>query len=256
MAQNVKLLISILVAMLSGAVFARGELEVGGIYYDLSDDLADTSGVYARGRFGPYGPNLWRAELVQLDRFDDDGLFGAIANVHQFNDEWFSDISIGSSAGGFFWPELRIDATINKRWLEGRNLVTAVGITYFDAKDIHTDVGLRFESTYYTDTPWIFQGGIQYNESDPGSVGSVSGYGAVSHSEFGNRELTFRLGGGEQAYQPFENNNFQVDINFLSLRFIAKQWIGAKWGINVVADSYHSSTYDQHGIEVGLFKVF
>ncbi|MGR8948920.1 MAG: YaiO family outer membrane beta-barrel protein [Gammaproteobacteria bacterium] len=251
-----KSIVFILLTTVSALAEARGEFEAGGVYFDLSDDFADTTGVYARARVGPYGANVWRAELVQLDRFDDDGTYAAIANVHQFNDEWFSDISVGSSAGGFFWPELRIDATINKRWLPQLNLITSVGVTYFDAKDIHSDIGLRLESTYYTQTPWIFQGGIQYNESDPGSVGSVSGYGAVTHSVVGTRELTFRLGGGEQAYQPFENNNFQVDINFLSLRFVAKQWIGDNWGINFVADSYHSTTYDQHGIEVGLFKVF
>ena len=250
--------ISLLLLLLLFAldVHAQGEFELGGIYYDLSDNFADTSGVYARGRLGPYGPNEWRAELVQLDRFDDDGLFAAVGNIHQFNEEWFSDIAIGSSSGGFFFPELRIDATLNKRWLEGLNLVTSVGVTYFDAKDIHTDTGYRLETTYYSPTPWRFQAGIQYNESEPGSVGSVSGFGAVSHSIVGERELTFRLGGGEQAYQAFENDSFQVDVNFLSLRFVARQWVGANWGINFVADSYHSTTFDQHGVEVGLFKVF
>lgn len=251
-----KFVLLFLLVITNVCAFAQGEFETGGIYYDLSEDFADTTGVYARARIGPYGPDVWRAELVQLDRFDDDGVYGAIGNVHQFNEEWFSDLSVGSSAGGFFWPELRIDASINKRWLPKLNLITSVGITYFDAKDIHSDVGYRIESTYYTESPWVFQGGIQYNESDPGSVGSVSGYGAVSHFTSGNRELTFRLGGGEQAYQPFADNNFQVDINFLSLRFVAKQWIGQKWGVNFVADSYHSTTYDQHGIEIGLFKVF
>ena len=137
--------ISLLLLLLLFAlgVHAHGEFELGGIYYDLSDNFADTSGVYARGRLGPYGPNEWRAELVQLDRFDDDGLFAAVGNIHQFNEEWFSDIAIGSSSGGFFFPELRIDATLNKRWLEGLNLVTSVGVTYFDAKDIHTDTGYR-----------------------------------------------------------------------------------------------------------------
>ena len=235
---------------------ARGEFDIGGIYYGLSDDFADTTGIYARGRLGPYGPDEWRAEVVQLDRFDDDGVYAAIGNIHQFSDEWFTDISIGSSSGGFFWPELRIDASINKRWLAGLNLVTTLGVTYFDAKDIHTDTGYRAEATYYSDTPWRVQAGVQYNESEPGSVGSMSGYGALSHAVTGERELTFRVGGGEQAYQAFENNSFQVDVNFLSLRFVARQWVGENWGINFVADSYHSSTFDQHGVEVGLFKVF
>ena len=107
--------ISLLLLLLLFAldVHAQGEFELGGIYYDLSDDFADTSGVYARGRLGPYGPNEWRAELVQLDRFDDDGIFAAVGNIHQFNEEWFSDIAIDSSHG-------RINSSSSRqywRWL-------------------------------------------------------------------------------------------------------------------------------------------
>ena len=136
------------------------------------------------------------------------------------------------------------------------NLVTTVGITYFDAKDIHSDTGLTAEAIYYSAAHWIVQGGTTYNLSHPGAVGSSSGYIALSHAVNGERIVSVRVGGGEQAYQPFADNRFNVGITFGTLRVSCKQWIGRHWGVNVVADGYWSSTYDQHGLEVGLFQEF
>lgn len=233
-----------------------GELEAGGIYYKLNDGFADTHGAYVRGRLDASAANQWRAEAVELSRFGEDGFYAAVGNVHQFDADWFSSLTIGSSSGGFYWPEIRTDASLSRRWLAGRNLVTTVGITYFDAKDIHSDTGFNFEAVWYSASRWIVQGGTTYNVSHPGSVGSVSGYVALSHAENGKRIVTARLGGGEQAYQPFADNRFNVGITFGQMRLSCKQWLGKHWGVNVAADSYLSSTYDQHGVEVGLFQEF
>ena len=233
-----------------------GELEAGAIYYNLNDGFADTHGAYVRGRLDASAANQWRAEAVELSRFGEDGFYGALGNVHQFDADWFSSLTVGSSSGGFYWPEIRTDASLSRRWLAGRNLITTVGITYFDAKDIHSDTGFNFEAVWYSASRWVVQGGTTYNVSHPGAVGSVSGYVAVSHAENGKRIATARLGGGEQAYQPFADNRFNVGITFGQVRLSCKQWIGKHWGVNVAADSYLSSTYDQHGVEVGLFQEF
>ena len=233
-----------------------GELEAGGIYYNINEGFGDASGAYVRGRLDTSAANRWRAEAVELKRFDDAGFYGAVGNIHQFDANWFSSLTIGSSAGGFYWPRLRTDTSLSRRWLAGRNLVTTFGVTYFDAKDIHSDVGFNVEAVYYTATPWIVQGGTTYNISHPGAVGSTSAYVALSHAVNGERIVTARLGGGEQAYQPFADDSFKVGISFGTLRLSCKQWIGKHWGVNVIADSYLSSTYDQHGMEVGLFQEF
>ena len=233
-----------------------GELEAGGIYYKLSEGFGTTRGAYVRGRLDTGAADQWRAEATELKRFGDDGFYGALGNVHQFDADWFSSLTLGSSAGGFYWPRIRSDGSLSRRWLAGRNLVTTVGITYFDAKDTHSDAGLNLEAVYYTASHWIVQGGTTYNVSYPGAVGSASGYIALSHAVNGARIVTARLGGGEQAYQPFADNRFKVGIAFGTLRLSCKQWIGRHWGVNVVADSYLSSTYDQHGMEVGLFQEF
>ncbi len=233
-----------------------GELEAGGIYYNVNDGFADTRGAYLRGRLDTGASDQWRAEANELSRFGDEGFYGALGNVHQFGPDWFTSVNIGSSSGGFYWPRLRTDVSVSRRWLPGRNLVTTLGVTYFDAKDIHTDTGFKAEAVWYSASKWIVQAGSTYNISHPGAVGSASGYVALSHAENGKRIVTARLGGGEQAYQPFADNRFNVGISFGELRVSCKQWLGKRWGINVSADSYVSSTYDQHGVELGLFQEF
>ena len=233
-----------------------GELEAGGIYYNLDSHFADTRGAYVRGRVDTGAADQWRAEATELRRFGDSGFFGAVGNTHQFGPDWYSSLTVGSSSGGFYWPRIRTDASLSRRWLPGRNLVTTVGITYFDAKDIHSDTGLTAEAIYYSAAHWIVQGGTTYNLSHPGAVGSSSGYIALSHAVNGERIVSVRVGGGEQAYQPFADNRFNVGITFGTLRVSCKQWIGRHWGVNLVADGYWSSTYDQHGLEVGLFQEF
>jgi len=232
------------------------EIDVGGIYYSVDEGFADTRGGYLRGRLAPPGRDEWRGELAYFDRFDDTGVYAAAANRHEFGSRWFTDVGLATSSGGFFLPELRVDGAVSYRWLAGRNLVTSAGITYFDAKDIHSDTGFRLEAIWYSASPWIVQGGAGYNISEPGAVGSATGYVAVSHAVNGKRIVTARVGGGEQAYQPFADDRFQVGIAFGSARLSVRQWLGRAWGINVVADTYFSDTYDQHGVEVGLFREF
>jgi len=234
----------------------RGELEAGGIYYGVDENFSDTYGGYLRGRFAPTTRDAWFAEAVTLERFDDDGTYVAGGNVHHFDDRWFSRLAVGSSSGGFFWPRVRVDGNLSRKWLARSNFVTTVGVSYFDAKDAHSDVGFTLEGSYYTDSPWVVQMGTTINESSPGAVTSASGYGAVSYIRPRRRHVSLRVAGGQQAYTALNVEQFVVDFSFTDVRLTWKQWIGKQWGVNVVADSYQSSVYDQRGFEIGLFTEF
>ena len=85
-------------------------------------------------------------------------------------------------------------------------------VNYFDAKDFHSDIGYRFEVIYHTDAAWVLQGGVTYNVSDPGSIGSLSGFGAVSYVLPRARIVSLRLGMGDQAYQAVRGDDFRVDV--------------------------------------------
>ena len=234
----------------------KGSIEAGGKFYSLTAGQPDTAGTYARGILNVGHADTWSGEIVHLDRFDDTGTFFSIGDTHTFNDLYYGNLTVGTSSGGFFWPRVRVDASLSRKWLDRRNLVTTVGFGYYDAKDIHSDKSFSLDTTYYFDAPWIAQAGVRINDSDPGSVISTSGYAALTYGRDRQRFVTLRGGFGNQGYQPFGAQSFTVDTEFHQLTLTWREWVGHDWGINFVADDYNSTTYDQRGIEFGLFKEF
>jgi YaiO family outer membrane protein len=149
-----------------------------------------------------------------------------------------------------------MDSSLSRKWLANKQLVSTIGISYFDARDVHTDMGYTLEGSYYTRSPWVVQAGLTVNRSQPGGVLSASGYGALSHLVAGRRIVSLRVSGGQQAYQALSLPRFQVDVPFSDVRLTWKEWVGRRWGVNLAAGSYQSETFDQRGVEVGVFTEF
>lgn len=231
--------------------------ELGVKYYDVNEGFADTYGGYGKFIYAPAsGKDLWTGEVAYLDRFDDDGTYFSIANTHAFTDLYYTSIALGTSAGGFFWPSFRVDASLSRKWLPRRNFVSTVGVTYVDAKDEHTDASILLEGTYYFDTPWILQGGVRVNQSDPGSVTSPSGYVAATHGRDRQRFVTLRYGFGYQGYEALTAPAFVVDFSFNELTLTWREWVTPDAGFNLVGYGFQSEPYDQIGVELGVFKEF
>lgn len=231
-------------------------VEGGGIYYDLTDGFESTTGEYFRARIESSPVNAWAIDITNLDRFGDDGTQFSLGNTHIFSDRTYTQLSLASSSGGFFFPRLRVDGALSYKWFDDKRLVTTVGAGYFDAKDVHEDKWGYVEASYYLRGPFVLQGGMQVNVSDPGSVSSTSGYVAASYVNNKTRIMSLRAGVGNQAYQALTVNNFMVDFPYHSVRMTWREWVGKTWGINVVAERYASDVYDQHGFELGFFKEF
>ena len=231
-------------------------LEVGGMHFELTDDFADTNAAYVRAHIDRGYANTWNLELVHMDRFDDSGTLGVVTNTHDFNPDLFSRVTLSSSTEGFFFPEFRAQGSMNVRLLPRRNLIATAGVSYFDARDIHTDVAVFLESTWYVNDRWVAQGGVRMNRSSPGAVDSYSGYAALTWGRDRDRYVGVRIGGGNQAWQAFADDDFQVDFPFAQVTLTWREWIGKRWGVNVSADGYSSDPYDQYGLEIGVFREF
>lgn len=230
-------------------------MEAGGIHYGLSAPLADTRGGYLRAT-RTRGPSTLRAAVTHLDRFDDTGTQFGVGYDREIGPDYLARIDAATSGGGFFWPRLRVDASAGRRWLARRNLVTWVGVGYYDAKDAHEDVSVSFDAAYYFGTPWIAMGGLRVNDSQPGGVVSTSGYMALTHGRDRGRYVTLRYGTGNQAYEPLAAGTAAVDFPFHQVTLTCRQWLGRNWGVNVVVDGLRSDAYDQTGVEVGVFADF
>ena len=230
-------------------------VEAGGDYLDLTSGFGYWAGGYARGVVTS-GKNIWSAEVNGQHEFGDAGTYFAAGDTYNFNPDWYGSLTVGSSAGGFFWPRFRADGFVNKKWTARKQLITTFGFSYYAAKDPHRDHSFFFGSTYYFTKPWIVEEGIRFNISNPGSVFSPAGFVAVTQGRNRQRYITVRAGFGKEAYQLIGPTASLTDFESQTLTITWRQWVGTNWGFNLVGDYYHSPFYNRGGTSFGFFREF
>ena len=229
--------------------------EAGGDYLNLSNGFGYWAGGYARGVVTK-GKNVWNGEVNGQHEFGDEGVYFAGGDTYTFNSDWYGSLTAGSSVGGFFWPRFRADAFLNKKWLEGKQLITNFGFSYYAAKDPHRDHSFFAGTTYYFEKPWILEEGIRFNISNPGSVFSPGGFVALTQGRNHHHYVTIRAGFGKEAYQLIGPTVDLTDFSSQTLTITWRQWVGRSWGMNLVGDYYHSPFYQRGGSSFGFFKEF
>jgi YaiO family outer membrane protein len=229
--------------------------ESGGNYMLLSSGLGTWSGGYVRGVVEK-GSSVWNAELNGQREFGDAGLYFAVGDTYTFSRNWYGALTVGSSAGGFFWPRFRTDGFINRKWLARKQWITTFGLSYYAAKDVHRDHSFFLGSAYYFNKPWIVEEGVRFNFSNPGSVFSPSGFVAVTQGRDKQHYITVRAGFGEEAYQLVGPSTTLVGFQSQDFSVTLRKWMGKSWGLNFVADYYHNPFYVRGGSTLGLFKDF
>jgi YaiO family outer membrane protein len=230
-------------------------VETGGSYLALSNGFGYWAGGYTHAVYD-HGNNVWNAELNAQHEFGDAGAYFAVGDTHTFNANWYGSLTVGSSAGGFFWPRFRTDGFINRKWMGRKQLITTAGFGYYAAKDVHRDRTFFVGSTYYFEKPWIVEGGMYFNLSSPGAAFAPAGFVAVTQGRNKHQYVVARVGFGEEAYQligpTVSLNQFQSQTLTLTWR----KWIGTNWGFNFVGDYYHNPFYNRGGSSFGFFKEF
>ncbi len=230
-------------------------LETGGDYLALSNGFGSWNGAYARGVLTA-GHNILDGEINGQHEFGDAGVYFGVGDTYNFNPDWYGSLTVGSSAGGFFWPRFRTDAFLNKKWMARKQWITTLGFGYYDSKDVHQDHSFYVGTTYYFDKPWIVEEGIRFNVSNPGSVFSPAGFVAITQGRNKHRYLTVRAGVGKEAWQLIGPTVALTDFQSQTLTVTWRQWWGTNWGINVVGDYYHNPYYMRGGTSFGFFKEF
>jgi len=232
------------------------ELEAGANYRHLTNGYPPWVGGYLRLIAKAGGRDTLYFEVLRQREFDDTGTYFSVADSHTINDDWYVFGAIGSSVGGFFFPSVRADAQLNKKWLAKRQLVTTVGAGYFDSKDEHRDASLFLGGIYYFDAPWIVQGGVRWNWSRPGAVVSQSQFLALTHGREGTHFIVFRGAVGREAWQALGPEVSLVNFPSYVLSVNWKQWLSDDWGFNGMTEYYKSSVYQRTGFSFGIFKSF
>ncbi len=230
-------------------------IETGGSYMALTNGYGYWAGGYTRAVY-QQGNDVWAAEVNGQRQFDDAGAYFAATDTHTFNPDWYGALTVGSSAGGFFWPRFRTDAFINHKNLGRKQLITTAGFGYYIAKDVHRNSNFFLGTTYYFEKPWIVEEGVYFNISNPGTVFAPSGFVAITQGRDKKQFVTVRAGFGEEAYQIVGPTTVLTQFNSQAVTITWRRWLGSNWGFNAVADSYHSPFYVRGGSSFGFFKEF
>jgi YaiO family outer membrane protein len=230
-------------------------VETGGSYLTLSNGYGYWAGGYGHIVYNR-GNDVWNGEVNAQHEFGDAGGYFAVGDTHTFSADWYAALTVGSSAGGFFWPRYRTDAFLNKKWMARKQLITTAGFGYYAAKDVHRNRNFFLGSTYYFIKPWIVEEGLYLNLSDPGRVFAPAGFVAVTQGRDKHQYIVVRAGFGEEAYQLVGPTVSLTQFQSQTLTVTWRKWMGANWGFNFVSDYYHSPFYNRGGSSLGLFKEF
>lgn len=231
-------------------------LEFGLHRSDLTQGNPTWSGGFVKGAWQRNPDVVWLGEVSAQHRFDDRGVYLSLGATRVFNRDWYGALFAATSAGGFFLPRLRLDAFISRKWLDKRNLVTTAGLSHIRAKDEHRDMNLFLGTSYYFETPWIVEGGLHFNRSDPGGVAANNAYFAVTRGRAGDYYLTLRHSAGHEAYQLIGPDATISDFFSRSSSLVWRKWLSPRVGFNLRAERYSNPFYRRNSVEVSTFQDF
>lgn len=154
-----------------------------------------------------------------------------------------------------FFPRFRYDATANLK-LPPSGLILFGGITrlYYgrpsNLRIIHAGAILYAGQ-------WVFQGGVDFNNSRPGEHKSTAGNGAVQFGQEGRYWLGLRGGGGREAWQTLTRDPQTVEFRGYSGSVFFRKWLTSSFGMDVSYSYYLKRTaYRIHGTELKFFFEF
>lgn len=229
------------------------ELSVGNQI--LTNGFGRWNDVTLRGNYG-LGQHVLQGELSTHRRFGQNGVFAALGDTYTFDPDWYGSLSAGFGDGAFYLPNYRVDATINRKWLAERNLVTSLGLGYYDAPDGHTDSSLSLSVIYYFATPWIVETGVRLNNSDPGGIGTRQQFVALTWGQTRQDVVSARYGWGGEGYLSIAVNNQMVNFRSREASVMWRHWLTPSTGVLVGVNRYTNPSYRRSGVQLGLFHDF
>ena len=234
--------------------FPPSYVEAGLQSFNVSDGFGNGFGQFIAAQIQADARNRWTGQIQHQNAFGDSGFSAALGNIHVFNPDWYSDVGVAVGSDANFLPQFRVDAAINRKWLEGRNLITTAGITYSQAQETYSDQALFLGAAYYFPTPWVIQGGVRFDVSSPGGVFAPSAFGALTYGYQGRYLITGRYGIGRQAYQLLGPQKIVNSFIGHDAGLTWRQWVGYDWGFSLGADFATNTNYTRHRWNNQLFQ--
>ncbi|QEM68230.1 YaiO family outer membrane beta-barrel protein [Geobacter sp. FeAm09] len=244
----------------SVAVAASDELpvqhnwvEITGKYHLISNSCDDWRGGEARASIVVGKDDVFLFDFLAQNAFRDDGIYGSVVDMHTWSEDWYSQVAVGTGSGQFYFPDIRGDASLSKKWLPSRNLITTLGGGFSKAKDVHCDMYLLASITAYFPRVFIVEAGTRITWSNPGEVRSERGFGVVTYGADHNRYVTLRYEGGKEGYQAIGSSTFIVDFTSQEASLSWREWIAKNYGTVTKIEYYNNPFYSRTGLTFGVF---
>lgn len=234
---------------------AKRSLELSAGAQSLSAGLGNWRDLTLRGTYG-LPRNLLQSEVSLTKRFGEKGTFVGVSDTYTFNEDWFGSVALGVGDGAFYLPRYRVDAMLYRKWLPDRSLVSSFGLGYYDAPDGHTDRTVSLGAAYYFASPWIVEGGVRLNSSNPGSVRTVQKFAAVTYGRDKQDLVSARYTWGGEGYLAIAANAQLVNFNSKEINVAWRHWFDPRTGVLLSANRYTNPAYSRSGINVGIFHDF
>ena len=230
-------------------------LELSTGYQNLTGGFGEWRDVTLRGTYG-LPSHILQGEVSINRRFNKDGIFVGLSDTYTFNEDWYGSIAVGFGDGAFYLPRYRVDATLYKKWLPQKNLVTSIGAGQYKAPDGHTDNSLSLGLVYYFDTPFVAEAGLRLNSSNPGAIRTQQQFLALTYGRVKQNLVTLRHAWGREGYQTVGVTTQLIDFASKETSISWRHWFAPRTGLVLGANSYKNPSYNRDGLSVGIFHDF
>lgn len=230
-------------------------LELSTGYQSLSSGFGNWKDVTLRGIYS-LPSQVLQAEVSTNRRFGVSGNFLSVGDTYTFNEDWFGSLAVGVGDGAFYLPKYRVDASVSRKFLEQRNLVTTLGVGYYNAPTGYSDKSVALSAAYYFDAPFTLEGGVRVNYSNPGSVRTSQQFVAATYGRNKEDLITGRYGWGSEGYLATTASNQLVDFRSDEVSLAWRHWFAPSTGWLVSTGRYSNPSYKRTGINIGIFHDF
>jgi YaiO family outer membrane protein len=232
---------------------AAGWLQADGFYHAVTNDFGDWKGVGLRAVVPSSQANIWYGELVAQEAFHDRGIWASAGNRRFFGPYTFTFASLGGGTGDYYLPDLRADVSVGHSWLEKRNLVTILGATYVNSKDIYEDFAVLGSVAAYF--PGVTaEAGLRINWSWPDAVQTARAFGAVTLGRERRRLVILRAGAGQEGYQLTGDVETQRKFSSFEASIGWREWLKGHTGVLAGLEVYDNPFYTRTGVTLGVFR--
>lgn len=230
-------------------------LEISTGHQRLNNGYGPWRDLTLKGLIGFPGHTV-QGELSAHERFGTRGAFLSLGDTFTIDEDWHASAALGLGDGAFYLPNYRVDAALYRKFLPARNLVGSLGLGYYDAPDGHVDRSLSVGAAYYFEGPWILEGGVRLNHSNPGAVRTRQQFLAVSWGRASQDLVVARYGWGSEGYLPIAPNLQLVNFDSREASLSWRHWFTPRTGLLLGANRYTNPLYSRNGVSVGLFHSF